>query len=577
MTTEGRNGENAPRGRESAASRATAPLQLQETRRVFGHTLASGLVCLTLAEAAPLGERDVLQPGRPVERALSAQEVHAYQITLSAGQMLLAVVNQRGIDVVVSVFDPAGTKLAEVDSPNGALGPEPVTLEAKLTGAYRLEVRAFEKDSAGRYEARIEGILSTEQYAERLAKGTYDSPRLFRLWQEARAEGRSAVERFWQDVKGKAPLVEPRPGDPDDVWVTFLWRGDADTKYAALIGGPPGPSLEKPLARLEGTDLWYLTARMPRDARFSYSFLTGSPPAYQTWAFETGPARYWPPRPDPLNPAQFLGASMAELPDAPAQPWTQPKEGVPSGALIAETIHSEKLGQDRHLRVYTPPGYDAKGEPYWLLVFFDGETYGERDARVPTPVILDNLIAARQIPPVVAVFVASQGLRDRDLGASAPFAEFLATELAPWVRGRYSVTADPSRVILAGSSLGGLCAAFTAFRHPEVFGNVLSQSGAFWYSPEASADVTYATQREWMIGQYARSPRQPLRFYLEAGRFESWWGTDVLGSNRHMRHVLEAKGYPLVYREYNGGHDYFCWRGGLADGLVALMNQGVRR
>jgi uncharacterized protein DUF3327 len=82
-----------------------------------------------------------------------------------------------------------------------------------------------------------------------------------------------------------------------------------------VIGGPPGPSLEKPLARLEGTDVWYLTARMPRDARFSYSFLIGSPPAYRTWAFEARPTRYWPPRLDPLNPSEFLGASMAERAD----------------------------------------------------------------------------------------------------------------------------------------------------------------------------------------------------------------------------------------------------------------------
>jgi hypothetical protein len=36
------------------------------------------------------------------------------------------VVEQKGIDVAVTLFAPNGQKLAEVDSPNGTQGPEPV-------------------------------------------------------------------------------------------------------------------------------------------------------------------------------------------------------------------------------------------------------------------------------------------------------------------------------------------------------------------------------------------------------------------------------------------------------------------
>ena len=49
-----------------------------------------------------------------------------------------------------------------------------------------------------------------------------------------------------------------------------------------------------------------------------------------------------------------------------------------------------------------------------MIVLFDEATY---QTDVPAPVILDNLIAAKMIPPVVGVLVnyPSQDARDREL------------------------------------------------------------------------------------------------------------------------------------------------------------------
>ena len=100
--------------------------------------------------------------------------------------------------------------------------------------------------------------------------------------------------------------------------------------------------------------------------------------------------------------------------------------------------------------------------------------------------ILDNLTAQHQIAPLVVVMVEnSTGNEDRnrDLGNSPGFADFLAEELVPWVRQNYAVSSDPTRSIVGGLSLGGLMASYCGLRHPEVFGNVLSQSGSYQWSP----------------------------------------------------------------------------------------------
>jgi enterochelin esterase family protein len=49
----------------------------------------------------------------------------------------------------------------------------------------------------------------------------------------------------------------------------------------------------------------------------------------------------------------------------------------------------------------------------------------------------------------------------------------------------------------------------------------------------------------------------------------------MLAANHRFREVLEKGGYATSFREYRGGHDYACWRGGLADGLIAALGSAV--
>jgi hypothetical protein len=156
--------------------------------------------------------RDVreLQPGAPIERELKGGEVHAYRLTLVVGQYLRVVVEQRGIDVVVTLAGPDGQKITEVDSPNGSQGPEPVSVVAEASGTYRLEVRSLEKTAAaGRYEVKIEELRGGGQFVERRRQsdGQLDDAVLPRDAGPRRAHGGGPASGAGLDVAREAPAI----------------------------------------------------------------------------------------------------------------------------------------------------------------------------------------------------------------------------------------------------------------------------------------------------------------------------------------------------------------------------------
>jgi len=386
-----------------------------------------------------------------------------------------------------------------------------------------------------------------------------------------------AVARFWREAAGTGtPLVEPIGEDRENVLVTFLYRGGEDVKNVVVIvnRGMWGDIDANAMERLPGADIWHRTYKMRRDARFTYQLSVNDPltsvrelRSVEEWMMRSAGWRL-----DPLNPRRFplypSPLSVVELPAAPPQPWVAERAGVPKGQVQACKIKSLILGNERTVWVYSPPGAGEDKIPPGLLILFDGGAY---NGWVPTPTILDNLLAEQRIPPLLAVFVSHPvGARDSELCCSDPFTRFLTEELVPWLRRDFSVTSDPERTIIGGSSYGGLGAAYAAFRHPEIFGCVLSQSGGFMYSPAGESEP------EWLIRHFAASPKLAIRFHLDCGLMEDRPSADgapsLLATNRHLRDVLLAKGYRVHYLEFNGGHEYLSWRGTLADGLMELLS-----
>lgn len=327
--------------------------------------------------------------------------------------------------------------------------------------------------------------------------------------------------------------------------------------------------------------VWARTLRLPDDARFLYELAVDDP----AYPFVDGDRVRYPtaPQPDPLNPRRWEYAkphimSLVELPRAPSLELSTADPTIPHGTVerLEPLFRSEKLGNERRILAYRPAGYSDSGEPYPLLLF--GASYIHQ---IRLPPILDNLIARRRIPPVVAIFIDHpQATQDEELGGGAAYGEFMAKELLPWVRQRFHVTSDPRRVIIGGASAGGHSAACAALEHPEAIGNVIAQSGAFWRGLEHTAsywgDPDRDDGREGFARLAATHPAVPVRYYLTIGLLErgqalSVDGVSMLHASRHVRDVLLAKGYNVSLRETSGGHDPYNWETSLPDALIALL------
>jgi enterochelin esterase-like enzyme len=409
-------------------------------------------------------------------------------------------------------------------------------------------------------------------------------PRLLALRKQVEGGDTAALERFWGEVKKEgAPLVETVASDPGHVLVTFLWRGQPGTN-AVLLAAPlwatrpttPGIAMERLLA----TDVWYKTYLLDRDLRFSYTFMVdppssagGAPPPRV--ADPLNPRASWTSKDeeDPTANANVPGGSIFEGPGAPAIPESLTTPATAHGALTMERLASEILGNERRIWIYTPPGYDpaAATASYPVVVCFDGFWYADTNSMALVPT-LDALISAGRLPPTIALLVDTPSKwRRAELSNNPAFVQFLADELLPWARRKWRVTSDPAQTVVTGVSLGGLTSAFAAFRRPDVFGNVLSLSGAFW-----RGSPTNDNDPEWLTHELEKGPKLPVKFVLQTGRLEmaipaSNGGPPLGIANRHLRDVLRARGYDLHYSEFPGAHEPLSWRNGTGEGLVQLI------
>src|SRR5688572_21840346 len=345
-----------------------------------------------------------------------------------------------------------------------------------------------------------------------------------------------------------------------------------------------------------------LLPAMAQDARPAAPSATRSAPA-------TRPARPTPPTRDPHTPGYV---TATELPDGavppphadgnfiigpthPRAPEMTVKEGVPQGTvheltlssadskiypgiarepntfgtpdpadpakLIVTTSHPAPY--TRRVAVYVPKQY-VPGTVAPFIVGADGPDRGLFTA-------LDNLIARRRVPVMIAISIANgsgdaqgsqRGLEYDTL--SARYAEFVETEVLPLVEKQYNVrlTRDPDARATTGCSSGAAAAMAMAWYRNDLYHRVLSYSGTFvnqqWpYNPQTPGGAW-----EFHRSLIPKSPVKPLRIWMHVSDRDLLNPNvmrddmhDWVLANQHMARVLADKGYKYQFVfSRNSGH-----------------------
>ena len=325
-----------------------------------------------------------------------------------------------------------------------------------------------------------------------------------------------------------APAVSPRPTPPT-----------RDPSTAGYVTAKELPDGQIPPADADGnfiigpthTPAPEMTAHdgVPQGAVYEFSISSADSKIYPGIARDPGTFG----TPDPANPAKL------DVPTSHPAPYS------------------------RRIAVYVPQQY-VPGTVAPFIVGADGV-----DRVLFTA--LDNLIAEKRVPVMIAISIGSGGgdAQGSERGLeydtmSGLYAEFVEKEILPLVESKFNVklTHDPDGRATTGNSSGGSCALIMAWYHPELYHRVLTYSGTYvnqqWpYNPQTPGGA-------WEFHQHLipESPVKPIRIWMEAG------DRDLLNpnamrdgmhdwtvANEEMAKALAAKGYHYQFVfSRNAGH-----------------------
>lgn len=246
--------------------------------------------------------------------------------------------------------------------------------------------------------------------------------------------------------------------------------------------------------------------------------------------------------------------------DYPPHPDSQVQQGVPKGTVEKFTFDGSKIfpGTVHDYWIYVPAQYDP-AQPACVYVNQDG-------IQNNAPVVFDNLIARKEMPITIGIFVTPGILKiggtnaldrfNRSYeydGLGSDYARFLLDELLPEVEQKSTRDGKPIHLSkngndrgIGGSSSGAICAFTCAWERPDAFTRVFSSIGT--YVGLRGGEV-YPT----LIRKF--EPK-PLRVFLQDGSSDlNIYGGDWWMANQMMERALKFAGYEVEHVWGEGGHN----------------------
>lgn len=261
-----------------------------------------------------------------------------------------------------------------------------------------------------------------------------NSKKILDLKQQLELGNYRALDDFWKEIGEKgSPFIED--GNETSL-VTFIYKGCDETKNVSL-----SLPFEKDdyfdakwtdyeFERLLDTNVWYKTCDIKNDIRFTYYMSVNN-------SLRDGGEKNWvsdilnknPLRMKNDNGKEFI-LTYVSMPKTEKRIWIEEKKDILKGSIDLHRFKSNRLNNERNIRIYTPVEYSSSNEPYNFLVLTDGQDYLDIST-VSAKTVLDNLIGAKKIPPLVVIFVESTKDRMTELMCNDDFAFFISEEIIP--------------------------------------------------------------------------------------------------------------------------------------------------
>ncbi len=302
--------------------------------------------------------------------------------------------------------------------------------------------------------------------------------------------------------------------------------------------------LDKPIKLEAGESL---TLEFSKSAFVEYAFLDseGTPfadPDNDVWA---------------ENPWYKYGRA-AILGGYKPQALREPLPEAAKGRTVSLSWVGKVFAGTRRAYVYLPPNFD-EAKVYPVFYVQDGVAF-RRTGKLGS--VMENLLHLERIKPAILVFLEPND-RTLEYHLNKNYLEFLLTEVLPEIEAKFPVSKVAATRGLWGASLGGMASVFAVMQRPDMFGLVVSQSGAFQGVPN---EPYKRGATEWLLTELQNLEKLNTRFSLECGQLE--W---LLGTNRRFAAMLFDKGYAHRYTERPSGHNWVTWRDGLVDSLEFML------